>query len=108
MNGHESAPKSDKKIVMLRTLGKGSFGKVKEALHVVSNEKIAVKILEKDRIQDQSDEVRVKREMEILLKVHHANVVQLYEIVETSKYYFFIMEHAARGDLASYLDSRGR
>ena len=108
MNGHETTPKSDKKIVMLRTLGKGSFGKVKEALHVLTNEKIAVKILEKDRIQDQSDEIRVKREMEILLKVHHPNVVQLYEIVETSKYYFFIMENATRGDLASYLESRGR
>ena len=100
--------KGEKKIVMLRTLGKGSFGKVKEALHVLSNEKIAVKILEKERIQDQSDAVRVQREMEILLKVHHPHVVQLYEIVETSKYFFFIMEHAARGDLASCLESRGR
>jgi 5'-AMP-activated protein kinase catalytic alpha subunit len=93
---------------VLRTLGKGSFGKVKEALHVLSNEKIAVKILEKERIQDQSDEVRVRREMDILLKVHHPFVVQLYEIVETSKYYFFIMENAARGDLACCLDARGR
>lgn len=100
--------KSDKKIVMLRTLGKGSFGKVKEALHVLTNEKIAVKILEKDKIVDLSDEVRVKREMDILIKVSHPHIVQLYEVVETSKYYFFIMENAVKGDLATYLESKGR
>jgi serine/threonine protein kinase len=41
---------NEKKYIILRTLGKGSFGKVKEALHVKSGEKIAIKILEKARI----------------------------------------------------------
>ena len=39
-----------KKYIILRTMGKGSFGKVKEAIHVASGEKIAIKILEKQRI----------------------------------------------------------
>ena len=45
----------DKKIIMLQTIGRGSFGKVKEALHVTTNEKIAVKILEKVKIEEGKD-----------------------------------------------------
>jgi len=70
----------NKKYVILRTIGKGSFGKVKEALHVKTGEKIAIKILEKDRIKNDGDLVRIKREMEIHSKVHHPNIIQLYEV----------------------------
>ena len=71
---------SEKKYIILKTLGKGSFGKVKEALHVKSGEKIAIKILEKDRIKKKEDLVRIKREIDILKKVRHPNIIQLYEV----------------------------
>ena len=71
---------NEKKYIILRTLGKGSFGKVKEALHVKSGEKIAIKILEKARIKKKDDLVRIKREIDILKKVHHRNIIQLYEV----------------------------
>lgn len=99
---------SEKKIIMLRTLGKGSFGKVKEALHVASNEKLAIKILEKEKIVSMEDEVRVRREIDILMKVNHPHVVQVYEVVTTSKYYFFMMENALGGEMSNYLESKGR
>lgn len=35
---------------MDRTLGEGTFGKVKHAIHTITNEKVAIKILEKDKI----------------------------------------------------------
>lgn len=66
---------NEKKYIILKTLGKGSFGKVKEALHVLSGEKIAIKILEKARILKKEDLVRIKREIEILKKVHHPNII---------------------------------
>lgn len=72
--------KGNKKYIILRTLGKGSFGKVKEALHVMSGEKIAIKILEKSRIKKDDDLVRIRREINILCKVHHPNIIQLYEV----------------------------
>lgn len=62
MEGVENTEKQSKKVqppkkyVILRTLGKGSFGKVKEAIHVASGEKIAIKILEKGRIRNHKDE----------------------------------------------------
>lgn len=71
---------NEKKYIILKTLGKGSFGKVKEALHVKSGEKIAIKILEKERIKKKEDLVRIKREIDILKKVRHPNIIQLYEV----------------------------
>jgi len=65
----------------LGTLGEGSFGKVKEAIHVKSGEKIAIKILEKSRIKKDDDLLRIKREITILKKVRHPHIVQLYEVV---------------------------
>mgnify|MGYP000240434807 CR=1 FL=1 len=76
----EDEEKGQKKYIILRTLGKGSFGKVKEAVHVLSGEKIAIKILEKAKIKKEDDLVRIRREINILSKVQHPNIIQLYEV----------------------------
>jgi serine/threonine protein kinase len=46
-----------------RTIGQGTFGKVRLGTHVLTDEKVAVKILEKDKIKDQADITRVMREI---------------------------------------------
>lgn len=61
-----------------RTLGEGTFGKVKQGIHTITSEKVAIKILEKDKIQDQMDIDRIAREIKILKKIRHARVIQLY------------------------------
>ena len=68
-----------------KTIGSGTFGKVREGIHQLTQEKVAIKILEKDKIKDQADITRVMREIHILKIVRHPNIVQLYEIIETSK-----------------------
>ena len=45
--------------------------------------RVAVKILEKERISDVADVDRVSREIHILKLVRHPNIIQLYEIIET-------------------------
>lgn len=66
---------------MGKTLGKGSFGKVKEAVHLATGEKLAIKILDKEKIARKGDEERVEREKKILQTMHHPNLIQLYEVV---------------------------
>lgn len=68
-----------------KTIGKGTFGKVKLGSHNLTGEKVAVKILEKEKIQDVSDVERVAREIHILKLIRHPNIIQLYEIIETPK-----------------------
>lgn len=48
--------------------------------HILTGEKVAIKILEKDKIKDQADVERVTREIHILKVVRHPNVIQLYEV----------------------------
>lgn len=62
------------------TLGEGTFGKVKMATHILTGEKVAIKILEKEKIVDVSDVERVSREIHILKLLRHKNIIQLYEV----------------------------
>ena len=53
------------------SVGEGTFGKVKLGKHILTGEKVAVKILEKDRISDMADVERVAREIHILKMIRH-------------------------------------
>ena len=71
-----------------KSLGSGTFGKVRIGTHTITGEKVAIKILEKDRIKDKGDVERVTREINILKKVRHPNVIQLYEVRIFSPFIF--------------------
>lgn len=62
-----------------------------------------MKILEKNKILDVADVERVSREIHILKIVQHPHVVQLYEIIETPKKLYLIMEFASGGELFDYI-----
>lgn len=94
--------------VLGKTIGKGTFGKVKLGIHMPTGEKVAIKVLEKYRIKDSSDVERVSREIRILKQVNHPNIVKLYEIIETSKTIFLIMEFVPCGELFDYIVARSR
>jgi 5'-AMP-activated protein kinase, catalytic alpha subunit len=86
-------------FIIGKTKGKGTFGKVKQGTHIVTGDKVAIKILEKDKIKDQSDIDRINREITILKKVRHPHVVQLYEMIENNDYLYLIMEYCSGGEL---------
>ena len=94
----------NKTYVISKTLGKGTFGKVKLAYNKDNkNEKYACKILLKSNIKDEDDFVRCKREMDILKKMHHVNVVRTYEIISTETVYYIFMDFCAKGELFNYI-----
>lgn len=94
--------------IISKTIGEGTFGKVRLGIHVPTNQKLAVKILEKEKIKEVADVERVTREIFILKQIRHPNIIQLYEIIETPKNLFFIMEHWAKGELFDYIVEKGR
>jgi 5'-AMP-activated protein kinase catalytic alpha subunit len=94
--------------ILGKSIGEGTFGKVKQGMHILTGEKVAVKILEKDKIQDVADVERVAREIHILKIVRHPNVVQLYEIIETQKQLYLIMEFANGGELFDFIVEQQR
>jgi 5'-AMP-activated protein kinase catalytic alpha subunit len=76
---------------------------VKLAEQTLTGEKVAIKILEKDRIIDVADVERVSREIHILKLIRHPNIIQLYEIIETPKQLFLVMEFMQNGELFDYI-----
>ena len=64
---------------------------------------MAIKVLEKERICDVADVERVSREIHILKLIRHPNIIQLYEIIETPKKLYLIMEYASGGELFEYI-----
>ena len=91
-----------------KSIGEGTFGKVKLGKHILTGEKVAIKILEKERITDAADVERVQRETHILKLIRHPNIIQLYEIIETPKQLFLIMEYANGGELFDYIVANTR
>lgn len=92
----------------MHTLGQGSFGKVKLAVNTVSNEKVAIKIVDKATIADVEDVERVYRETFILTTLKHKNIIKLLEVFDTQTCVMLAMEYAGGGELQTFLESRRR
>merc|ERR1740123_1174285 len=95
--------------ILMKTIGEGTFGKVKLGYHILTGERVAVKVLEKDRIVNVDDVGRVAREIHILKLIRACrHIIQLYEIIETPRQLYLIMEYAPGGELFDYIVQHGR
>ena len=92
----------------LKTLGEGSFGKVKLAVNIHTGEKVAVKILERKRLKKVEDMKRAQREIKVLTLVRHPHIAQMYEVVNTEKHIYLVLEHAPGGELFDYIVAHKR
>jgi hypothetical protein len=68
-----------------KEIGKGAYAIVKQANHKPTNRKMAVKIYEKSKLLDPQRKSSVKREIQILKKLDHVNIVKLNEVIDTAK-----------------------
>ena len=91
-----------------KTLGVGSFGKVKLASHGPTGTKVAIKILNRGRIKEMNMEPKVSRETRILRSFDHPHIIRLYEVIDTPTDIFVVMEYVSGGELFDYIVSRGR
>ena len=89
--------------VIKETIGKGTFSTVKLGEHIKTKEKVAIKILNKEKIKATEDLVRIKREFKILSMMDHPNIIKTYKISENTKNYYIIMEYCDGGELFNYI-----
>lgn len=66
---------------IIRTLGEGSFGKVKLAVHRVTNQQVALKIIARKKLISRDMAGRVEREIEYLQLLRHPHIIKLYVVV---------------------------
>ena len=89
--------------ILFEQIGKGTFSKVTQAIHILTEQVVAVKILEKEKIEDDIDVERIVREIEILNNINHPNIAQMYEIYSTIHNIYLMMEYVEGGDLFDYI-----
>ena len=80
-------PKTLGDYIIKKTIGKGTFSTVKLGEHIKTKQKVAIKILNKDKIKAQEDSIRIKREIKILSMMDHPNIIKTYKITENVKNY---------------------
>ena len=92
----------------IKTIGEGTFGKVKLSVHLLTNEYVAIKILEKSRITDKEELERVEKEINYLKLFDHPNIIQIYEVIENVHSFYIVMEYVPGGELFNYIVEKER
>ncbi|BHF70578.1 hypothetical protein SprV_0301363000 [Sparganum proliferum] len=92
-----------------RCIGKGSFATVYEAMHAPTGEKVAVKVVSKQRgLTDEYTRRNLRREGSLLQKLQHSHLIQLYEVLETKHTYYLVMELCTGDSMLKRIERTGR
>ncbi|KAH0982884.1 hypothetical protein GBA52_010061 [Prunus armeniaca] len=102
--GQQQCPKSPRNILfdkyeMGRLLGLGTFAKVYHGRNLITNESVAIKVINKDHIKNEGLMEQIQREICIMHLVRHPHIVELKEVMATKTKIFFVMEHVTGGEL---------
>eukprot|EP00184_Porphyridium_aerugineum_P006864 CAMPEP_0184707390 /NCGR_PEP_ID=MMETSP0313-20130426/37244_1 /TAXON_ID=2792 /ORGANISM="Porphyridium aerugineum, Strain SAG 1380-2" /LENGTH=1578 /DNA_ID=CAMNT_0027168965 /DNA_START=402 /DNA_END=5138 /DNA_ORIENTATION=+ len=94
--------------LLLETIGYGSFGKVKHAVHEETTEQYAVKVMEKKKIRNKQLSEQIRREISIMAHLKHPNVVRLHQVLASAEKIYIVMELITGGELFDEILRRKR
>ena len=84
-------------------IGIGTFGEVKLGVNKKTNENVAIKIIDKEKMINYNNIQRIKREFNIIKSLNHLNIIKTYLIDEDKKKFYIVMEYCERGELFNYI-----
>lgn len=88
---------------MGQKIGTGSYATVKLGVYKKTGEKVAIKIYDKQKLQDPHKLKNVRREISILSKLNHPNIIKLYNVIEQGNNLNLVMEFIGMFSLYYYL-----
>ncbi|XP_037715418.1 MAP/microtubule affinity-regulating kinase 3-like [Drosophila subpulchrella] len=92
---------------IIKTLGKGNFAKVKLAIHVPTGREVAIKVIDKTVLNASARE-KLYREVKSMKLLNHPNIVRLFQVIESERSLYLVMEYASGGELFDHLVKNGR
>ncbi|SMN17854.1 similar to Saccharomyces cerevisiae YDR477W SNF1 AMP-activated serine/threonine protein kinase found in a complex containing Snf4p and members of the Sip1p/Sip2p/Gal83p family [Maudiozyma saulgeensis] len=124
MSGHHTAPVANNNYIkrplprladgtrfgsyqIVKTLGTGSFGKVKLAYHITSGQKVALKIINKKILSRRDMQGRIEREISYLRLLRHPHIIKLYDVIKSNDEIIIVLEYAQH-ELFEYITQHGR
>ncbi|KAJ6443327.1 protein kinase SNF1 [Purpureocillium lavendulum] len=109
-NGGRDRSKAEQRIgayKIIKTLGEGSFGKVKLAIHNGTGQQVALKIIARKKLISRDMAGRVEREIEYLQLLRHPHIIKLYTVIKTHSEIIMVLEYAG-GELFDHIVQHGR
>ena len=112
---HKKIQRKKGNYILEETIGEGAFAKVKLGTHIHTGEKVAIKILNKEKLFEEAlednlangiegcDIQKIRKEINILKRLRHKNVIQLYEIMESKTNLYIVMEYCEGKELFDYI-----
>ncbi|EAR93671.2 Serine/Threonine kinase domain protein (macronuclear) [Tetrahymena thermophila SB210] len=98
--------KSLEKFIFGKVLGLGSYAVVRVVQDQNTKEKYALKTYEKKKLQDPQKRKNVAREVKILSKIKHLNIIRLYDVIETNSQLHLLMEYPCSTPLNAHIKSK--
>ncbi|EPY38906.1 5'-AMP-activated protein kinase, catalytic alpha subunit [Angomonas deanei] len=91
------------------TIGRGTFAKVKIAVHESTKVRVALKIIPRKLIDnDAHSALKIKREIKIMKVLRHPHITRLYDVVQTKHDIVLAVEYVSGGELFDYISRKGR
>lgn len=95
--------------ILGRTLGSGTTGKVKIAIHKHDGHQVAIKIVKKSQFEVKPDlQRKIRREVALMRLLDHPHLMKLYDVYESGRHLYMVLEFCAHGELFDYLVSKRR
>ncbi|XP_057496392.1 CBL-interacting serine/threonine-protein kinase 9 [Actinidia eriantha] len=91
-----------------KTLGEGSFAKVKFAKNVDTGDFVAIKIIDRDRVLHHRMVEQIKREISTMKLIKHPNVLKLFEVMASKTKIYIVLEYVDGGELFDKIAKQGR
>ncbi|CAN1309480.1 CBL-interacting serine/threonine-protein kinase 9 [Linum perenne] len=91
-----------------RTVGEGSFAKVKFAKNVDTGDSVAIKILDREQVLRHKMVEQLKREISTMKLIKHPNVVNIYEVMASRSKIYIVLEFVDGGELFDKIANHGR
>lgn len=91
-----------------KTLGEGTFAKVKFAKNVETGDSFAIKILDRDQVLRHKMVENLKREISTMKLIKHPNVVKIFEVMASKSKIYIVLEFVGGGELFDQIAKQGR
>ncbi|KAJ9689561.1 hypothetical protein PVL29_014978 [Vitis rotundifolia] len=88
------------KYQLSRTIGEGTFAKVKLAVNTENGQYVAIKIIDKHMVMENNLIFQVQREIRTMKLLHHPNIVRIHEVIGTKTKIYIVMEYVSGGQLS--------
>lgn len=92
---------------IIKTLGEGSFGKVKLAFHLTTGQRVALKIINRKTLAKLDMQGRIEREISYLRLLRHPHIIKLYDVIKLKDEIIMVIEFAGK-ELFDHIVQKGR